>query len=96
LGVFVGISWTEYHALARAHGAPLGTYTAQGAVLSVACGRWVFKHPTRIQIRCTASSLPQLSAAFKKGSGVLFGAWKARQAIPCSVFVHYMILATAC
>lgn len=39
MGVFVGISWTEYHALARAHGVPLGTYTAQGAVLSVACGR---------------------------------------------------------
>ncbi|KAI8473975.1 MAG: polyketide synthase [Monoraphidium minutum] len=38
-GVFVGISWTEYHRLAQAHGAPQSSYTAQGAVLSVACGR---------------------------------------------------------
>ena len=37
LGVFVGISWTEYHRLAEAHmGAAGGPYAAQGAVL-----RWV-------------------------------------------------------
>lgn len=40
-GVFVGISWTEYHRIAAAHGVQIGTYSAQGAVLSVACGRWV-------------------------------------------------------
>jgi hypothetical protein len=41
-GVFIGISWTEYHALSRAHGVAAGPYSAQGAVLSVACGRWGF------------------------------------------------------
>jgi hypothetical protein len=39
MGVFVGISWTEYIQLRAMHGVPVGTYTAQGAVLSVACGR---------------------------------------------------------
>lgn len=38
-GVFIGISWTEYHQLARVCGQPVGANTAQGAVLSVACGR---------------------------------------------------------
>lgn len=41
-GVFVGISWTEYHTLSKACGQPVGANTAQGAVLSVACGRCVF------------------------------------------------------
>jgi hypothetical protein len=40
-GVFVGISWTEYHTLSKACGQPVGANTAQGAVLSVACGRCV-------------------------------------------------------
>ena len=39
VGVFVGISWTEYSQLGAMHGVPVGTYSAQGAVLSVACGR---------------------------------------------------------
>jgi hypothetical protein len=43
-GVFVGISWTEYHALSKACGQPVGANTAQGAVLSVACGRCVTHH----------------------------------------------------
>lgn len=38
-GVFVGISWTEYHEVSKACGQPVGASTAQGAVLSVACGR---------------------------------------------------------
>lgn len=38
-GVFIGISWTEYHQLGRMCGQPLGANSAQGAVLSVACGR---------------------------------------------------------
>ncbi|PNH02167.1 Erythronolide synthase, modules 3 and 4, partial [Tetrabaena socialis] len=38
-GVFLGISWTEYHRLGQAHGAAMGPYGAQGAVLSVAAGR---------------------------------------------------------
>jgi hypothetical protein len=38
-GVFVGISWTEYFQLGRMLGQPMGANTAQGAVLSVACGR---------------------------------------------------------
>lgn len=37
-GVFIGISWTEYAKMASMHGAPVGAYTAQSAVLSVAAG----------------------------------------------------------
>ena len=37
-GVFVGISWTEYAKVANMHQAPVGAYTAQSAVLSVAAG----------------------------------------------------------
>jgi Beta-ketoacyl synthase, N-terminal domain len=40
-GVYVGISWTEYARLSTACGQPLTATTAQGAVLSVACGRCV-------------------------------------------------------
>lgn len=39
IGVFIGISWTEYNKLANSHKVPIGPYAAQGAVLSVACGR---------------------------------------------------------
>lgn len=39
MGVYVGISWTEYHRLASLHNSPVVPYSAQGAVLSVACGR---------------------------------------------------------
>eukprot|EP00883_Tetradesmus_obliquus_P011533 jgi/Sobl393_1/4315/SZX67650.1 len=38
-GVFVGISWAEYFQLGRQLGQAMGANTAQGAVLSVACGR---------------------------------------------------------
>ena len=37
-GVFIGISWTEYAKMASMHQAPVGAYTAQSAVLSVAAG----------------------------------------------------------
>ena len=37
-GVFIGISWTEYAKMANMHQAPVGAYTAQSAVLSVAAG----------------------------------------------------------
>lgn len=37
-GVFIGISWTEYAKMAGMHQAPVGAYTAQSAVLSVAAG----------------------------------------------------------
>jgi acyl transferase domain-containing protein len=40
--VYVGISWSEYHQLGRILGQPVGANTAQGAVLSVACGRWAW------------------------------------------------------
>ena len=33
VGVFIGISWTEYHRLGEAHLGPGGPYAAQGAVL---------------------------------------------------------------
>lgn len=39
MGVYVGISWTEYAHLAADQGLAAGPYTAQGAVLSVAAGR---------------------------------------------------------
>ena len=45
VGVYVGISWTEYHRLAEAHqglegiGAGAGPYAAQGAVLRCALGQ---------------------------------------------------------
>lgn len=38
-GVFVGVSWTEYAKLGGLHGMPVGPYTAQSAVLSVAAGK---------------------------------------------------------
>jgi acyl transferase domain-containing protein len=38
-GVFVGISWSEYSAICKAHGAEGGPYAAQGAVLR--CGKVV-------------------------------------------------------
>lgn len=37
-GVFIGISWTEYAKMAGMHQAPVGAYTAQSTVLSVAAG----------------------------------------------------------
>ena len=37
-GVFIGISWTEYAKMAGMHQVPVGAYTAQSAVLSVAAG----------------------------------------------------------
>ncbi len=40
-GVFVGISWTEYAKMASTHGVPVGAYTAQSAVLSVAAGQHI-------------------------------------------------------
>ncbi len=40
-GVFVGISWTEYAKMASTHGVPVGAYTAQSAVLSVAAGQQI-------------------------------------------------------
>lgn len=42
VGVFVGISWTEYARLVGAAGMAVGAYTAQSAVLSVAAGRVSF------------------------------------------------------
>ena len=39
VGVFVGISWTEYARISEQAGLAMGAYTAQGAVLSVAAGR---------------------------------------------------------
>ena len=33
MGVYVGISWTEYHKLGEAHNDTGGPYEAQGAVL---------------------------------------------------------------
>ena len=42
-GVFVGVSWTEYAKLGGMHGMPVGAYTAQSAVLSVAAGKLIPK-----------------------------------------------------
>ena len=58
MGVFIGISWTEYAQLTRNHSPAAGSYTAQGAVLSVAPGRlsyhFGFKGPA---IACGALAL---------------------------------------
>ena len=43
-GVFIGISWTEYAKMASMHQAPVGAYTAQSAVLSVAAGDLAQQH----------------------------------------------------
>ena len=44
IGVFVGISWTEYAQLTSRSGASVTAYTAQGAVLSVCPGRVAFHY----------------------------------------------------
>lgn len=41
MGVFIGISWTEYHQMASSAGVGVSAYTAQGAVLSVCPGERV-------------------------------------------------------
>lgn len=55
-GVFIGVSWTEYAKLAGMHGMPVGAYTAQSAVLSVAAG-------TPMQISCRLHTLHSFKAA---------------------------------
>ncbi len=72
-GVFVGISWTEYLRLSAQHGQPVSTYTAQGAVLSVACGRWAL----RIAVECL-----QPAAAF---SDILMNSLYSHTACDCSM-----------
>ncbi len=42
VGVFVGMSWTEYARIVGMAGMAVGAYTAQSAVLSVAAGRVSF------------------------------------------------------
>ncbi|KAL6765561.1 polyketide synthase [Haematococcus lacustris] len=59
-GVFVGISWCEYHQLSVAHGVAEGPYAAQGAVLSMACGRlsytWSLSGPSlSVDTACSSS-----------------------------------------
>lgn len=66
-GVFIGISWTEYHRLAQDAGLPVSAYTAQGAVLSVCPGRVAFHHGLKgpalsVDTACS-SSLVALNAA---------------------------------
>lgn len=40
IATYVGISWTEYAAMATAHGMPTGALSAQSSVLSVSVGEW--------------------------------------------------------
>ncbi len=42
VATYIGISWTEYAAIATAHGLPTGAFTAQSAVLSVSVGKLGF------------------------------------------------------
>ncbi|DBA84018.1 TPA: hypothetical protein ACH3X1_006502 [Trebouxia sp. C0004] len=66
-GVFVGISWTEYAKMASTHGVPVGAYTTQSAVLSVAAGRisyhFGFKGPAVAMDTACSSSLVAANAA---------------------------------
>ncbi|KAL0028772.1 hypothetical protein WJX79_006627 [Trebouxia sp. C0005] len=66
-GVFVGISWTEYAKMASTHGVPVGAYTAQSAVLSVAAGRisyhFGYKGPAVAMDTACSSSLVAANAA---------------------------------
>ena len=39
IGVFVGISTTDYSKLTTKHNAPISAYAATGSAMSVACGR---------------------------------------------------------
>lgn len=41
IATYIGISWTEYAAIATAHGVPTGAFSAQSAVLSVSVGKRV-------------------------------------------------------
>lgn len=45
IATYIGISWTEYAAMANAHGMPTGALSAQSAVLSVSVGEHPPQHP---------------------------------------------------
>ena len=63
-GVFIGISWTEYAKMASMHGAPVGAYTAQSAVLSVAAGDML-----TVMLACRLCTASTLLACWKACSG---------------------------
>ncbi len=81
LGVFVGISWTEYGQLAGAAGTAVSAYTAQGAVLSVCPGRVSYhfglKGPAvALDTACSSSLVATASARehiLGTGGGALTG-----------------------
>lgn len=55
MGVFIGISWTEYARMAADAGVPVTAYTAQGAVVSVCPGMLRLLRPCR-WLRCLCMS----------------------------------------
>jgi acyl transferase domain-containing protein len=81
LGVFIGISWTEYGQLAGAAGTAVSAYTAQGAVLSVCPGRVSYhfglKGPAvALDTACSSSLVGTASARehiLATGGGALSG-----------------------
>ena len=56
-GVFVGISWTEYAKMASTHRVPVGAYTAQSAVLSVAAGQHIIHSMVCIGCLCSPACM---------------------------------------
>lgn len=56
VGVYVGISWTEYSRITEQAGLAMGAYSAQSAVLSVAAGRISFHLGLRYRVQ-TATTL---------------------------------------
>lgn len=81
LGVFVGISWTEYGQLAGAAGTAVSAYTAQGAVLSVCPGRVSYHYGLKgpavaLDTACSSSLVATASArehVLGTGGGALTG-----------------------
>lgn len=66
-GVFVGISWTEYAKMASMHGIPVGAYTAQSAVLSVAPGELFFAVYRTSCMLCCFPLLSTSALSYKYG-----------------------------
>ena len=67
VGVFIGISWTEYGQMAGTAGTPTTAYTAQGAVLSVCPGRVSYHYGLKgpavaLDTACSSSLVATASA----------------------------------
>lgn len=81
VGVFIGISWTEYGQMAGTAGTPTTAYTAQGAVLSVCPGRVSYHYGLKgpavaLDTACSSSLVATASArehVLGSGGGAVTG-----------------------